>query len=311
MKRLPTICALVALVAGALAAASLSFAQTPTNGPTTAPASTTNAPAPAKQVIALVSAVGDSFTYVRQKRTVGSNVIDNHFRNVLQVPGNGLNVAVLRGLDRGVAVSSPNSERIFITLKAEEMKDVLPQDREAVAIGKIVSALEKMPERAKWSKIIVAVPKFLLSERENMGPKLSGLGIYVQPLGSDSISGTEVNINGTDIDNGSDSKTATPQGKVGRSKQFVAPFSYIQVYTLDPKTMQVIEKNARHDYQKLSDPESTALDVEKSLPPEFLAARMERLIERSAARAAGEAEDATRIDIGDVKVVKPDAAPKK
>ncbi len=307
MKRLPTICALAALVAGALAAASPSFAQMPT----TAPAATTNAPTPAKQVIALVSAVGDSFTYVRQKRTVGSNVIDNHFRSVLQVPGNGLNVAVLRGLDRGVAVSNPNSERIFITLKAEEMKDVLPQDREAVAIGKIVSALEKMPERAKWEKIIVAVPKFLLSERESMGPKLSGLGIYVQPLGSDSISGTEVNINGTDIDNGSDSKTATPQGKVGRSKQFVAPFSYIQVYTLDPKTMQVIEKHARHDYQKLSDPESTALDVEKSLPPDFLAARMERLIERSAARAAGEAEDATRIDIGNIKVVKPDAAPNK
>jgi hypothetical protein len=75
--------------------------------------------------------------------------------------------------------------------------------------------------------------------------------------------------------------------------------------------MKVIEKNARHDFQKLSDPEATALDVEKSLPPDFLASRMERLIERSAARAAGEAEDATRIDIGDIKVVKPEAAPKK
>jgi hypothetical protein len=288
------------LLATALTCTSLNAAQAQT---------AESAPAK-KQVIALVSAVGDSFAYVRQKQQVGSNVIDNNTRRQLKVAGNGLNLAVLRGLERGLATSNPGSEAVFIALNADEMKDVLPQDREAMALGKIVSALEKMPERAKWDKILVATPKFLLSEREGMGPKLSGLGIYVQPLKSGSIEGDEFQLVGNDIDAQGESNTATPQGKPGRSKQYVAPFSYIQVYTLDPKTLKVIEKNARHDFQKLSDPEATAIDVEKSLTPEFLASRIERLIERSAARAAGEAEDAVRIDIGNIKEVKPSDAKK-
>jgi hypothetical protein len=268
-------------------------------------AQTTGSAPASKQVIALVAAGFNSFSYVRQKQQTGSNVIDNNSRAELKVPGNSLNLEVLRGLERGAAPKNPNAEFVYISLNAEEMKDVLPQDREATALGKIVAALEKVPDRAKWDKVIVATPKFLLSEREGMGPKLSGIGIYVQPLRSGEVDGDAFGLGGVDIDSQGESNTATPQGKSSRSKQYVAPFAYLQVYTLDPKSLKVVAKNARHDYQKLSDPESTALDVEKSIPPEFLAARLGRLIERSAARGAGEAEDAARIDIGNIKEVKP------
>jgi hypothetical protein len=276
----------------------------PVNAQTTASSPAT------KQVIALVAAGFNSFSYVRQKQQTGSNVIDNNVRVEVKVPGNSLNLAVLRGLERGVGGQNPNAEFVYVSLNAEEMKDVLPQDREAAAIGKIVAALEKMPDRAKWDKVIVATPKFLFSGREGMGPKLSGIGIYVQPLRSGEVDDIDFGLSAVDIDKYGESTTATPQGNQASSKQYVAPFAYMQVYTLDPRSLKVLGKNARHDYQKLSDPESTALDVEKSIPPDFLAARVGRLIERSAARGAGEAEDAVRIDIGNIKEVKPADAKK-
>lgn len=259
-----------------------------------------------KEVFALIAAVGDQFSYVRQKQAVGSNIIDNNFRKTLKVPDNGLNMAVLRGLDQAIAASNPNSERLFLSLGMVELEGVLPQDREAAALAKLVATIEKMPERQKWDKIVIATPKFLLSEREGMGPKLQGLGIYVQPLKSDSLGGENVGdaqFLGNEIDSGSESETNTPGGKRANAKQYIAPFSYIQVYVLDAKTLKVIEKNARHDYTKLSDPKSTALNVEKSMDIDFLATKMTRLIERSAAAALGATENNASVQIGDVKAV--------
>jgi hypothetical protein len=269
---------------------------------TAAPEPAANTPtAQKKQIFALVAAVGDQFTYVRQREVTGSNVIDNNTRKTLKVNGNGLNLSVLRGLDTAIERAHPNSERVYITLAAEEMENVLPQDREAVAIGKIVSALEKRPERATWDKIIVATPKYLQSERQGMGPKLHGLGIYVQPLTGGTIEGGEGN---PDIDVSSQglSDTTNPEDRSkNRSKIYVAPYSYIQVYVLDPKTMRVIEKNARHDFQKLNDPNSTALDVGKSIPLEVLAKSVSDLVERSAARAVGETEVGVTVQIEEVR----------
>ena len=70
---------------------------------------------------------------------------------------------------------------------------------------------------------------------------------------------------------------------------------------LDAKTLKVLEKNARHDYTKLSDPESTALNIENAMTPEFISTRMTRLIERSAAAALGVTDSGGSVQIGDVK----------
>ena len=277
-----------------------------TNAGTTLAAPRGTAEAPAKpQVIALISAVGDQFTYVKVRQQVGSNIIDNNFRKVMKVPDNSFNLAVLRGLDEAIGRINPDSKRVFLSLNAVELDGVLPQNREAVAIGKLVSIIEKMPERQNWDKIVIATPKFLMSEREGMGTKLQGFGIYVQPLASASLDGGDLPILGTEIDNLSDSDTTTPGGGRARSKQYMAPYSYIQVYVLDAKTLQVLEKNARHDYTKLSDPESTALNIEKSMTPEFLAKRVTRLIERSAAASLGATDVGTSVEIGNLQTVTP------
>jgi len=254
-----------------------------------------------KQVFALVSAVGDQFTYVRQRESTGSNIIDNNNRRTLKTQNNGLNLAVLRGLDTAIGNAHPDSERVYISLNPAEMEGVLPQNREAVAIGKIVSELEKRPERATWDKIIVATPTFLLSERSGMGPKLHGLGVYVQPLTGGGLAGDSENLE-IDVSAQGESDTTNPEdGKKNRSKIYVAPYSYIAVYVIDPKTMRVIEKNARHDFQKLNDPTSTALDVGRSIPLDVLANSIGALIERSAARAVSGTEIGVTVQIQEVK----------
>jgi hypothetical protein len=263
-----------------------------------------------KQVIALVSAVGDQINYVRQKRSVGSNILDNNTRLIVKAPNNGLNIAVLRGLERATNETYPGSERVFITLNAVEMDGVLPQNREEVALGKLVTALEKLPQRQDWDKIVIATPKYLQNEYSGMGPKLHGFGVYVQPLESERLDGADSPFDGLDVDSFNESQTSTPSGKRARASTYVAPYAYIQVWTLDAKTLKVVSKNARHDFVKLSDPESTALRVENAVTPEFLAARMDRLIERSVTMAAGGKDPGARIDIGDIKVITPEGAQK-
>jgi hypothetical protein len=281
-------------VASAQTAPSVAAAQPATSAPAAAPAAK-------KQTFALVSAVGDQFTYVRQRESTGSNIIDNNNRRTLKVQNNGLNLAVLRGLDTAIGNAHPDSDRVYITLAAAEMEGVLPQNREEVAIGKIVSELSKNPERLNWEKIIVATPKYLQSEREGMGPKLHGLGVYVQPLTGGSLEGT-LDQQEIDVSAQGTSDTTNPEdGKKNRSKIYVAPYSYIQVYVLDPKTMKVVEKVARHDFTKLNDPNSTALDIGRSIPLDVLATRMTNLIERSAARALGETEVGVTVTIQEAK----------
>ena len=155
-------------------------AQTPAPAPAAAAAPVT-APAPAKpRNFALVSAVGDQFQYVRQKESVGSNFIDHFVRKTLVVPDHALNYAVLRGLDRAVAQEYPDSERVLLAMRGvPDIQNALPQDREALTMQHVLSVLEANPARKDWDQIIVVVPKWLMSERQGMGGKLTGIGEFV------------------------------------------------------------------------------------------------------------------------------------
>jgi hypothetical protein len=258
------------------------------------------------QTYALVSAVGDKFTYVSQKQSTGSNVIDNFSRKVVKVPNNVLNNAVLLGLDKGLAQTEPNSVRVLLSLEAPAVEDVLPQDREAAALAKVIASIEKMPQRNTWDKIVVVTPKFMFSEYSGMGSKLSGLGVYVQSLYSAKLDGSGAEGLDVDVDASGTgaSDTTSPEGSKTKSRRYVAPFSYIQKWVLDAKTLKVIEKDARHDFVKLFDPQSTAINVAKSIPDDVLAARILTLAERSAARSMG-ADLSAVVEIGDVTAIDP------
>ena len=271
-------------------------------GAQSADATTATAPS-APRSYALVSAVGDRFTYVRQRRSVGSNIIDNFARQELKVANNALNYAVLRGLDQALRESEPDSKRVLMAMNAVQMDGVRAQDRERVSLEKMIAALEPMPQRREWDRIIVVTPSYVFSQHNGMASKLNGLGVYVQPLESGRLEGDNFSADIDPTQQG-ESATLSPGGKRSQSKLYIAPFSYLQVVTLDAKSLKVIDKNPRYDFQKLYDPASTALNIENSLTLDFLAERILGLIELSAGRAVN-ANYGTKVEVGDIKPVAP------
>ncbi len=267
--------------------------------------------APRPRTIALVSALGDQFQYVRRREEVGSHM-EPFRRHTARVPDRALDAAVLRGLDRTVAATDPTAERIFLILNPAEMDDVAPPDRERVAIGKVVSALEPMAQRSGWDRIVVVTPNWRRSEINGLGSKLGGIGVFVQPLRRDRTGLPEFDAM---VDAQIDPDTVTPDGKPTSSYIFVAPFFYTKLWILDPKTLQVIDSEERFDFQKIYDPTWDAIDVARNFTPEQLALQVERFVERSSSRALREAIGV--VTITDPKAVDapraapPGAAPKK
>jgi hypothetical protein len=93
-------------------------------------------------------------------------------------------------------------------------------------------------------------------EREGLGSKLHGVGVYVRPVGVRNDAFTDQGMVEPD--------TVSPEGKPGRSKKFIAPFFYAQVWVLDAATLAVLETSERYDFQRLYDPDSTAIHIEDS-----------------------------------------------
>lgn len=290
------------LAAAAISLPGITVAQTVAAPPATATAAApATTPATAPRVFALVAAVGDQFQYVRQKESVGSNFIDNHTRQTLKVPDHSLNYAVLRGLDRAVEVDYPGAERVLLAVKGvPEIQAALPQDREALTMKHVLGVLEANPARKDWDQIIVVVPKWLMSGRQGIGGKLTGIGVYVQPLGE------EMDKSGDFVD---DVVEDTAREQV-RSRRFVAPYFYVQVTTLDAKTLKVIKSESRYDFRKIVDKESTALDVAAQFTPEQLASHMQRFVETSALKAVNEKADTGTVQVGPVKTVSTEPAKK-
>ena len=248
------------------------------------------------KVYMLISAVGDQFTYVTQRQSVGSNILDNFSRQVVKMPDDAINASVLKGLDRAVEQRDPGSKRILARLNALEMEGVRPVDREKVAMRKLLAALEKFPQRQEWDTIIVVTPKFQFSGRKGMGGKLEGIGVYVQPLEGAKLQDDA----GIDVMGADGEETITPEGKPGKSsKQYVAPYNYTQTWVFDAKTLKVLDQSARYDFQRIYDQNATAINVAHSIPPEKLAMIFTAFIEKSVARGVGEA--LPLIEIGDVK----------
>jgi hypothetical protein len=247
------------------------------------------------KVYALVSAIGSEITVVRQRRDVGSN-IEPYRRYKVPVPNADIDAAVLRGLDRAVATDDPDSKRVFLRLAPELVQGVAPYKRGEVLSGKALEALGSMPERKDWDRIILVAPKFLNVAREGMGPKLHGIGVYVQP-----IKGCEEGDDLTDC--AVDYETVSPTGEKAASYRYVAPYFYAQLWVIDAKTMKVLETNDRYDFQRIFDPKSLAIDVAQQVPVDVLAGMVEKFVERASARALNDQQG--EVIIKEPRVVDP------
>ena len=253
------------------------------------------------KTIALLAAVGDQFSYVRQKRSVGSN-LQPFIRQNITAPDQLLNRMVLKGMDKAVAAEYPGAEVVMMTLQPDPPEaQILPQNREAHTMGRVMAMLKDYPDRMRWDEIMVVTPKWLMSERSGMGSKLSGIGVYVQPLGSGKDPMDESSLDDEVRDTGADKKM--------RSKTFVAPFFYIKVTVLDAKTLQVLRTDERYDYRKLVNSDSSALDVQASFTTEQLGAEVERFVETAARRLV--VDRAGSVEIGPLKTTRPEPTSEK
>jgi hypothetical protein len=194
------------------------------------------------ETVALVSAVGSQFNFSRESRSVGSNIVDPTRRVNFKVPSNALDMAVLRGLDAALDITAPSSEREFIVLRLPEDEGRKGSDREKESFKGLVAQLKDYPGRAKWDKIVAVIPAYQMTTGKNMGSKLHGVGLYVQPLArqkisiGDDLQSSSGNITVESAAEDGDETTYAPDGSRARSSVFVAPYFYTRTITLDAKT---------------------------------------------------------------------------
>ena len=242
-----------------------------------------NQPTPSSQgVYALVAAVGEQFSVVSEVQSTGSH-LSPYRRRTIEVP-NTLNRLALHGLDKAIANIDPDSKRIYMALPAAQMAGVAPSEREGVAISKIVSELEKMPQRLEWHRIVIATPAYRALELNGLASKLQGFGLFSQPLCQAGCGDDRHALGQDGVD------AVTSEDKTIRARTYIAPFSYIEVWVLDPKSLAILDKQQGFDSQKLADPSYKPLDISQSVGQKYVAGRISSLIELSVGGAVMHSE---------------------
>lgn len=253
----------------------------------------------APRTYALVSAIGSTMQYVKPRFTTGTHR-DEFQRAELDVPDAALDMAALRGIESVIKGNDPSAKVEYLRLNPAELKGVDAPRKGTVAVGKVAEALKKFPGRDRWHQVVIVAPRYVANEREGMGSKLQGIGVYVQNFekGVADASGATGNHN-------DQYETVTPDGKKVEEKltAYVAPFFYVQVWVLDGQTLETLQVTERFDLVRYADPKSTAIKIEQAIPPEKLGPLVETFVEKTAERAARQAIGV--VTVGEPKVVKP------
>jgi hypothetical protein len=276
-------------------------------GPACGQAATEPAKPVKPRVYALVAAVGDEFSKVSEVQKTGSH-LSPYRRYTSEVPDNILNRIALHSLDAAIAKIDPDSQRIYMSLPPAQMDGVAPSQRDSVALAKIVSELEKIPQRAEWDRILIATPAYRALELNGLPSKLQGFGLFQQPLcqggcGTPFLGGDLGTLGQDGVD------ALTSEDKIIRARTYIAPFSYIEVWVLDPKTLAVLDKQQGFDSQKLANPSYKPLDMSKSASQKYVAGRIVSLIDLSVGEAVMRSEVAIKrgiVETGEIKEVRPD-----
>ncbi|HEX7273429.1 MAG TPA: hypothetical protein VF420_14890 [Casimicrobiaceae bacterium] len=266
---------------------------------------------PAKpRVYALIAAVGGQLTVVAEAPRTGTH-LSPYRRGSTQVSNNILNRLALYSLDKSIAKIDPGSQRIYLSLPAAQMDGVAPTQRESVAIGKVVAELEKMPQRLEWDKILIVTPAYRTLELNGLAGKMQGFGVFNEPqcqdcggIGPDAYK-QPTGARGPEA--------LSSEDEVVHAETYLAPFSYVEVWVLDPKTLEVLDQQQGFDSQKLAEPSyKEPLDLHKAKFQEYLARRLASIVEFSVEHAVTQSELSWlgHVEVGPVREVNP-ADPKK
>jgi hypothetical protein len=256
------------------------------------------------RVYALMSAVGRRFSYVWEVFSTGSH-LPPYRRGYLDSPDNTLDLLVLRGLDQEIAKLDPLGRRVYLAHPDARADRVAPALREQAAIDAVLTELEKDPRRGEWDRIVVVTPAYRESGHDGMAEKLHGLGVFLEPVCQGDAWSCDM---GFRPKHGPVAKS--PDGQSRPANYFVAPYSFIAVWVLDPKTLAVLDKHEVFRHQKLHDPLSDAVNITRNVGPSFLALEFTDLVGLSVREAVRETVLRGKVEVGNVKPVGAPAAPR-
>ncbi len=261
-------------------------------------------PAAKPRAIALVAAVGARFTVAIEQKKTGT-LLDNYSRRSREASEDVLNRIVLVALDREMEERQPDAKRVYLSLPAARLETVSASKRDDYAIEKVVEALGKMPQRAEWDRIVVATPAYKTFDNSGLADRLQGMGLSVHPMNRGLSMFLDLPAY---VDSMQGDDALTPEGKYARSVIYVAPYSYLTIWILDPKTLAVLDRQDRFDSQKLANPGSGSSDLIEGIGKEFIARQIVAVIGRSVREAIARSELAGKVEVHDVREVKPPPA---
>lgn len=193
--------------------------------------------APSKpRTYALVSAIGEHFSAVTEVMSTGSH-LPPYRRRALEAGGNILNLLVLRQLDQQVGAMAPDSKRVFISFPESKIPRVPPNRRAQATYDAVVAELQSHPERANWDRILLVTPAYRAQDKDGMGSKLQGMGLFIEPMcqsNVDSCANNTAPVSGP--------MAERPDGSMEPANGYIAPYFYITVWELDAANFDVIEK---------------------------------------------------------------------
>jgi len=265
---------------------------------------------PAKpKVYALIAAIGEEFTTVTETARVGTH-LSPYRRTTEKVLDNILNRLALHSLDKAIGAIDPSSTRIYMSLPAAQVGRVTPSKRDSAAISAVKAELAKMPQHLEWDRIVVATPAFRALARDGMASKLQGFGVFSEPQCQ---AGCPTPVNGSDVAaqplDGVDAVTS--DDKTFKAKTYIAPYSYIKVWVLDPKTLEILDMQRGFDSQKLAEQRhKPAMDIAEW--QNYFAGRVISLIEASVSEAILRSEINSlkgSVNAGPVRRIDPDEIP--
>jgi hypothetical protein len=147
---------------------------------------------------------------------------------------------------------------------------------------------------------VVATPAYRALELHGLAGKLQGFGLFFEPL----CHGCNPSADGDAVMPG-DVEALTSDGDTIRARNYVAPYSYIDVWILDAKTLAILDKQERFDSQKLAEPRYKPLPANAE---QYLFGRMASLIDSSVSEAVTHSELNSRqgrVEVGEPIVVDP------
>lgn len=253
------------------------------------------ATSPVPRTVAVISAIGDRITIVRQREQTGTHLAP-YTRKEVRLDPVTLNRLVLDGIDEGFNQSEPQTRRVLLDwLPPEEAMAYVDEkryvQREERLEALLIEHLRAVPERSQWDEIVAVLPKWHMSSVKGMGERLAGIGIYIQPLARERYTGLESSGNGdlslqAEGQADGDYQTIDPKtGEKGASSVFVAVYMYFQTVTLDARTLAVKKREVRRDSVRYHDPNSTAINIGRMFDSGFLSQALSNVVQRSSERA--------------------------